>query len=217
MPPPPPAAFTRRERELVDRLRTPQAVQAWLSSLPYNWERQGPTCRTFRGVVRSGTAHCLEAALAAACILERHGHPPLLVDLESQDRLDHVALAFRQRGRWGAVARSRAPGLQGRKPVFRSVRALVRSYQAPYIDRTGRVVGYGVLDLRTLPTGRWRLDPGNVWHVEDALNANRHVPFPTPEREYRRWRRRFDAWWEENGRPEHAWPDHYPGRHRWMA
>lgn len=210
------AALTPREGALVRRLRTPEAVQRWLADLPYNWERRGPTARTFRGVVRTGHAHCLEAALAAACILERHGFPPLLVDIESTDRLDHVLFVFRRGGRWGSVARSRCPGLHGRRPVFRDLASLVRSYRAPYVDQTGRVEGFGVLDLRTLPTGRWRLDPGNVFHVEDALNANRHTPLPTPETEYRTWKAKFDLWWEANGRPAHAWPEHYPDRHLWM-
>jgi hypothetical protein len=216
---PPSLALTPRERALVGRLRTPEQVQRWLSRLPYNWERRGPTARTFRGVVRTGTAHCLEAALSSAFILEQHGLPPLLLDIESEDRLDHVLHVFRRDGRWGAVGRSRCPGLHGRKPAFRSLEALVRSYMAPYIDQTGRVKGFGVLDLRGLPTGRWRLSPGNVFHVEDALNANRHVPLPTPEREFRRWKARFDAWWDANGRPPHEWPVHYPARDQslWMA
>jgi hypothetical protein len=213
-----PPRFTPTERAIVDRLRTPQQVQRWLCGLPYNWERRGPTARTFRGVVRTGTAHCLEAALASACILEQHGVPPLLLDIESTDRLDHVLHVFRHDGRWGAVGRSRCPGLHGRHPVFRDLPALVRSYMAPYIDQTGRVKGFGVLDLRDLPTGRWRLARGNVFHVEDALNDNRHAPLPTPEREYRKWKGRFDSWWEAQGRPPHEWPVHYPARdrRRWM-
>lgn len=212
------AAFTAREQAVLGRLRTPEQAQRWLSALPYNWERRGATARTFRGVVRTGTAHCLEAALSAACVLERHGFPPLLMDIESEDLLDHVLFVFRRDGRWGAVGRSRCPGLHGRRPAFRSLRALAKSYSAPFIDATGRVKGYGLLDLRDLPTDRWRLDPGNVWHVEDALNANRHAPLPTPEREYRRWKARFDAWWEAEGRPAHRWPDFpdYPGRETWM-
>lgn len=217
--PPPRLSLTPRERELVLRLGTPQKVQRWLSGLPYNWERRGATARTLRGVVRHGTAHCLEAALSSACILEQHGVPPLLLDIESTDRLDHVLHVFQRGGRWGAVGRSRCPGLHGRKPAFRSLEALVRSYMAPYIDQTGRVKGYGLLDLRSLPTGRWRLDRGNVFHVEDALNANRHTPLRTPELEFRIWKRRFDRWWEANGRPEHSWPMHYPAKDRalWLA
>lgn len=200
----------------MERLRTPEAVQAWLNRLPYNWERRGETARTLRGVVRHGSAHCLEAALSAATLLERRGHPPLLMDLESTDRLDHVLYVYRRDGRWGSVARSRCPGLHGRKPAFRDLRTLARSYQAPFIDATGRVRGYGLLDLRDLPTGRWRLAEGNVWHVEDALNENRHRPLPTPEATYRFWKRRFDRWWEARGRPAHQWPLHYPDRRLWL-
>ncbi len=209
-------AFTAREGALVNRLRTPEQVQAWLSGLPYNWERRGETARTFRGVVRAGTAHCLEAALSSACILEQHGFAPLLLDIESTDRLDHVLHVFQRRGRWGAVARSRCPGLHGRKPLFPSLRALAKSYSAPFIDTTGRVKGFGLLDLRDLPTGRWRLSAGNVFHVEDALNDNRHTPLPTPEAEYRKWKTRFDAWWAAHGKPAHEWPVHYPDRRLWM-
>ena len=61
---------------MIARLRTPAAVQDWLNNLPYNQEKGGETLRSFRGVVRHGTAHCLEAALSAAVILEQHRHPP---------------------------------------------------------------------------------------------------------------------------------------------
>jgi hypothetical protein len=99
-----------RVRRLIRRLRTPEAVQAWLERMPYNWERDGETLSTLPTVLRRGSAHCLEAALAAATILECHGHPPILLDLESVDLLDHVLLLFRRNGRFGTVARSRDPG-----------------------------------------------------------------------------------------------------------
>lgn len=210
--------FTPKERTLVDRLDTPEKVQSWLSAMPYNWERRGETARTFRGVVRTGTAHCLEAALSAACILEQHGFPPLLIDVESVDLLDHVLFVFQRDGKWGAIGRSRCHGLHGRKPVFSSLAALAKSYSAPFIDTTGRVKGWGLLDLRDLPTGQWRLSSHNVFHVEDALNDNHHHPLPTPEREYRKWKARYDTWWEAHGRPAHDWPafPDYPFRDTWM-
>ena len=135
------------ERQLIRRLRTPMQVQRFLNALPYNIEPRGDTLRSFRQVLRHKTAHCLEAALFAACVLEHHGYPPLLMGLESADYLDHVIFVYRHRGRWGSVARSRDPGLHGRKPVFRSPRALAESYFDPYIDLTGRVTGYSVVSL----------------------------------------------------------------------
>ena len=101
-------------------------------------------------MVRHRTAHCLEAALAAAVILEQHGFPPLVLSFESIDELDHVLFVYRRRGRWGSVARSRDPGLHGRKAAFATPRALALSYVDPYVDLTGRIIGYAVADLRTL-------------------------------------------------------------------
>ena len=108
---------------MIASLRTPAAVQRWLNAMPYNQERAGETLRSFRGVVRTGTAHCYEAALAAAVVLEQHGYPPLVLSFESIDQLDHVIFVYRDRGRWGSVARSRDPGLHGRRPVFAQPRA----------------------------------------------------------------------------------------------
>ena len=208
--------FTPAERRLVEALRSPRQVQRWLNALPYNWERRGETARTFRGVVRTGQAHCLEAALSAATILEQHGYPPLLMDLCSADQLDHVLFLFRGPRGWGTVARSRCPGLHGRAPVYPSVPALVRSYMPPYIDATGRIEAYGVLDLRTLPRQDWRLGRRHAFFIEDALNEHDHRPSPTPPAVYRKWRAFYDAWAEAEGHPPHAWPERgYPDQRRW--
>src|SRR5215213_397795 len=161
--------FTPAERRLIRRLRTPMAVQRFLNRLPYNTEPGGDTLRGFRQVARRRTAHCLEAALFATCVLEQHGYPPLLMGLESIDLLDHVIFVYRYRGKWGSVARSRDPGLHGRKPVFRSPRALAESYCDPYIDYTGRVTGYSVVHLRVMGSYDWRFSRRNVWAVERML------------------------------------------------
>jgi len=123
----------------VSRLRTPSQVQSYLNRLPYNYERTGNSLRSFRSVVRHGSAHCLEAALFAATVLEYHGYPPLVISFESIDKLDHVIFVYKLDGRWGSIARSRDPGLHGRRPVFPSTRALAASYMDTYVDFTGRV------------------------------------------------------------------------------
>ena len=148
-------------------------MQRYLNGLPYNTEPPpgGETLRSFRGVVRPGTAHCLEAALAAAVILEQHGYPPLVLSFESIDKLDHVLFVYRENGRWGSVARSRDPGLHGRKPVFRTARALATSYFEPYVDFTGRITGYAVVDLRH--AGRLRLAAVGEERLEGGADADR--------------------------------------------
>jgi hypothetical protein len=192
---PPTLPFTRAERRIVDTLRTPSAVQAWLNAMPYNTEVGGGTQRSFRGVVRHGKAHCMEAALSAATILEQHGYPPLVMSLESIDQLDHVIFIYRGRHGWGSVARSRDPGLHGRKPVFRGPRQLALSYVDTYVDLTGGIRGYGVADLRTL-MGRydWRLSPTNVWAVEQALIDLPHRAIRTDPVRIERLRRKYRAY-----------------------
>jgi hypothetical protein len=207
------SALTRAERSLVGRLRTPRAVQRWLRALPYNWEQDGETLRSFRGVVRRGTAHCLEAALAAAFLLEQHGYPPLLLSFESVDRLDHVLYAYRQDGRWGSVARSRDPALHGRKPVFRTARELARSYMDPYVDLSGRVTGYAVADLRELGDYDWRLSERNIWKVERWLIGYPHRPLPMSEARYQRALERYKRF--KTRYPDHK-PTYFEDRHTWM-
>jgi hypothetical protein len=190
---PPPHAFTPAERRLLRRLRSPADVQDFLNGLPYNTEPppDPATLRTFRGVVARHTAHCLEAALTAAVILEQHGYPPLVMSLESVDALDHVIFIYRQRGRWGSVARSRDPGLHGRKPVFRTRRDLALSYCDPYIDLTGQVKAYGSVDLRVLGAYDWRLSAGNVYKVERLLFDIPHRPIRSSPQRVRRLRARY--------------------------
>lgn len=202
--------FTPSERRIVQRLSTPSAVQRWLRSIPYNWEA---TVRTFRGVVRERRANCLEAVLAAATVLEARGHAPLVLDLESQDGLDHVLYLFRERGRWGSIGKSRDPGLHGRKPVFRRVRDLVYSYVDPYVDGSGRIVGYAVFDLDTLTRADWRLAPTNVPSVERGLIEGRHKPLRTSDRRYESVLERYRAFRARH--PDRPVVD-YPCRHRWM-
>jgi hypothetical protein len=205
-------SFTPTERRLIKRLRTPHAVQLFLNRLPYNTEPNGDTLRSFRQVVRHKTAHCLEGALFAACVLEQHGYPPLLLGLESVDLLDHVIFVYRHRGRWGSVARSRDPGLHGRKPVFRSPRALALSYCDPYIDYTGRVKCYSVVDLNeAMGSYDWRFSKRNVWAVENMLLKVKQLPVRRSLKRTNRERRRY----REHMAKYKKKPLYYRGREKW--
>ena len=212
---PPRAAFTRPERRIIERLRTPAAVQDFLNGLPYNTEPPPgrATLRSFRGVVRHGTAHCLEAALAAAVILEQHGYPPLVLSFESIDELDHVLFVYQARGRWGSIGRSRDPGLHGRRAVFATARALALSYVDPYVDFTGRITGYTVVDLREVMDGYdWRLSERNVWKVERVLLDLPHRPIRSSDRRIDALRARYRAYRAAHGRKP---VEYYRNRDRW--
>ena len=213
--------FTAAERRLIARLRTPLDVQRYLNALPYNTEPPPgrATLRSFRGVVRHHTAHCLEAALFAATVLEQHGYPPLVISFESIDELDHVIFVYRSKAQgprpkalWGSVARSRDPGLHGRKPVFATPRALAASYVDTYVDLTGRVEAFALVDLRVMGNYDWRLSNRNVWKVERMLLDTKHQPLRMSEARFRDFRTRYRAF-------KVKYPDRkplfYEGREKW--
>lgn len=211
---PPLSRFSKRERQIIDACTTPARVQAWLNQLPYNREPGGETQQSFRTVIARNQAHCLEAALAAAVILEQHGYPPRVLSFESEDGLDHVIYVHQGRdGRWGSIARSRDPGLHGRKPVFRTARALAQSYVEPYIDDTGRITAYAVVDLRELMGSYdWRLSTRNLWKVEQELIDLSHRPLVSSDRRIARLRARYRAF---RARFPGRKPLFYSGRDRW--
>ena len=211
---PPLAAFTPAERKIIRACRTPLRVQQYLNALPYNTEPppERAKLRSFRGVVRYGTAHCLEAALAAAVILEQHGYPPLVLSFESIDNLDHVLFVYRRNGRWGSIGRSRDAPLHGRRAVFRTPRDLALSYVDGYVDLTGRVTGFTVVDLRVLGEYDWRLSEHNVWKVERMLLDTPHQSIRSANARINRLRARYRAF---KAKFPDLKPTDYRGRERW--
>lgn len=205
--------FTKREWDIVQSNRTPEQVQRFLRTIPYNRELNGETCYSFRRVLRENRAHCLEGALVAAVILEQHSYPPIFVSIESQDKLDHVLLLFKRKGRFGSVARSRDIGLHGRKPVFRTVRDLVMSYFDPYIDKTGRITGYGVASLYELWNYDWRFSMRNMWKVERHLQDMPHRTLNSSDARYEKTLCRYMEFHSQN--PDRS-PDYFASRSLWL-
>ncbi|HAF12743.1 MAG TPA: hypothetical protein DCK93_06995 [Blastocatellia bacterium] len=211
--PPGPESFTKREQRLIQSLRSPAQVQRFFSSMPYNRERNGGTLRSFREVVRSNEAHCLEAAVGAAVILEQHGYPPLLLDIESQDLLDHVIFVFQKDGLWGSIGRSRDIGLHGRRPLFRSLRDLTWSYFDPYVDFSGRIKGYGLTNLYELGNYDWRFATKNMTKIENHLRALPHRRLPSSDKRYQKLLARYKKY--KKRYPDRS-PAYYDNRNQWM-
>jgi hypothetical protein len=178
------AAFTAAELAVFRRLSTPAKIQRFLDDLPYNKETDGVTCRSPRRVLRDRTAHCMEGALFGAAALRMLGHPPLLLDLEAVRDDDHVLAIFRQRGCWGAVAKSNYSGLRYREPVYRTLRELVMSYFEHYYnlrrEKTLRRYSRPV-NLARFDASGWMTSEKDPWHVPKYLCEIAHRRLlPTP-------------------------------------
>jgi hypothetical protein len=161
--------FTPAELRVFRRLRTPGQIQHFLDhGLAYNKEPDGPTCRSPRRVLRDRTAHCMEGALFGAAALRMLGHPPLLLDLEAVRDDDHVLAIFRQRGHWGAIAKSNYTGLRFREPVYRTLRELVMSYFEHYYNLSGEKTlrRYSrPINLRRFDRIGWMTSEKDVWEI----------------------------------------------------
>jgi hypothetical protein len=170
--------FQARELSLLRRLNTPERIQRFLDEVDYNKEEDGPTCRSPRRVLRDRLAQCLEGALFGAAALRVQGWGPLLLDLEAVHDDDHVLAIFRQRGCWGAVAKSNYAGLRFREPVYRSLRELAMSYFEHYYnpdgEKTLRTYSRPV-NLRRFDRIGWMTSEQDLWPISDYLFSIPHT------------------------------------------
>jgi len=177
--------FNPRERRVFTRLKTPEKIQRFLDEeLGYNMERQGPTCYSPRLVLRRGFAHCMEGGLFGVAALRAQGFPPLLVDLEAVRDDDHVLAVFKQRGHWGAIAKSNYAGLRFREPVYRTLRELAMSYFEHYFNPAGEKTlrNYSrPVNLARFDHLQWMTAEEDVWFIPHYLLRIRHTPLLTPE------------------------------------
>ncbi len=132
--------LNKKEEAFFRKLSTPEKIQDYLDTLPFNFEKSGPTFYSPRMVLREGKAHCIEAACLAALALWYHGAEPLILDLRSlRYDFDHVVTLFRRNGYWGAISKTNHGVLRYRDPVYRTVRELVLSYfHEYYLTTTGK-------------------------------------------------------------------------------
>jgi hypothetical protein len=176
--------FNPRELALFRRLKTPYMIQRFLDEeIVYNKEPEGITSRSPRRVIRDRVAQCMEGAMFAAAALRMIGHPPLLWDLEATRDDDHVLAVFRERGLWGAIAKSNYSGLRFREPVYRSLRELAMSYFEHYFNlaREKTLRGYSrPVSLTRFDHRDWMTAEQDVWFVAEYLCTLSHIPLLTP-------------------------------------
>jgi hypothetical protein len=178
-----PDAWTRPELAALRPLTTPGRIQAFVDALAYRAE-DAPACP--RRVLAERRAHCYDGALFAAAALRRIGHRPLLVDLQAVRDDDHVLAVFRERGCWGAVAKSNFSGLRFREPIHRSIRELALSYFDDYFNLRGE----RTLRRYSVPFDLARFDALGWTHRDDVLpgiaghlDGARHHRLLTPAQE----------------------------------
>ena len=167
--------LTDGETERLRRLQPPWRIQERLDAMDY--VSAGKGCRSPRRVLRERRVQCMDGALFAAAALRVQGHPPLIMDLEAVQDVDHVVAVFRVNGLWGAIARSNYSGLRYREPLYRSLRELALSYFESYFNlrREKTLRRYSVpVDVSRFDRRSWMTAEDDLWDIPEHLVGVRH-------------------------------------------
>jgi len=158
----------------------PYHIQVFLNQLQYN---PGKDCKSPKRVLEVGTAHCSEGAYFAAAALRRLGYRPLVVDLAAENDDDHVLAVFRERDRWGCIAKSNTTVLRFREPVYRSIRELAMSFFDLYFNIEGEksLRQYSIpLDLSQFDARQWETTDEDLNYISEHLGAIKHYRILRP-------------------------------------
>jgi hypothetical protein len=175
--------FTQKELRKLRSLKDPHGIQMFLDDAPYHL---ADTAWSPRRVLAEQTAHCLEGAIFAAAALQAIGYPPLLLDFEAEQDTDHVIAIFRERGCWGAVAKSNYTGCRWREPVYRTLRELALSYFNVYCNlrRERTLRRYSVpVNLKRFDGQHWMTTDKPVWFIVYHLFEIKHYSLLTKAQE----------------------------------
>lgn len=172
--------WTKAELALFKRLSSPIKIQRYLNQIAYDpdYATSSP-----RWVIKERKANCFEGALFAAAALRQLGHPPRLVDVRSWNDDDHVIAVFKERGHWGAVAKSNYTVLRFREPVYRDIRELVISYFDVYFNPIGQKTMRSYsrpLDMAQFDRRDWMTTDEDLEYIGDKLDAIKHNRVLTP-------------------------------------
>jgi hypothetical protein len=176
--------LTHRETRFLRSLDPPWRIQKYLDAIAY--DVKGAHCRSPRRVIREEMAQCMDGAMFAAAALRAQGRPPLIVDLEAVQDDDHVLAVFRERGRWGAIARSNYSGLRYREPVHPTIRSLVLSYFESYFNLRREKTLRRHSNPRSLSRFdriSWMTSEEDLWEIPRWLETIRHRRLLSPAAE----------------------------------
>ncbi len=173
-------AFTHAELRKLRSLKNPYGIQRYLDDMPYHL---ADTSFSPRQVLRENTSHCFEGAMLAAAALRANGYPALVLDLEAEHDTDHVIAIYKERGHWGAIAKSNYTGCRYREPVYRTLRELALSYFEVYFnlrrERTLRTFSRPV-NLKRFDNKNWMTTEEPLWFIAEYLFTIHHTPLLEP-------------------------------------
>ena len=168
--------WSANELRLLEKLKSPFAIQGFLDSVEYSSDS---FYRSPRRVMADRKAHCADGAFFSAMALRRLGFPPLIMELAAVRDDDHLLAPFMIRGKYGAIAKSNFMFLRYREPVYRTLRELVMSYFEGYYNLDGErsLRTYSAtLNLARFDHLCWWSDDSAMDRIIPSLESAKHFP-----------------------------------------
>ena len=73
---------------------------------------------------------------------------------------------------------------------FRSIEALARSYYDPFIDKTGELIAYKLLNLDDSSVD-WRRSKRNLWKLEQFVVNSKHTKLKFARSRYQKFHQKY--------------------------
>ncbi len=165
--------LSKDELKQFKKINTPNKIQDYLDSIPFNFEIDGETCMSPRRVLRTKKANCIEGAMLAATALWIQGEAPLIVSLKvEKGDFDHAITLYKKNGFWGAISKTNHSVLRFRDPVYKTVRELVMSYFHEYfLVSTGKktLKGYSrPVNMKKFGK-KWVTEERDLWEIGEEI------------------------------------------------
>lgn len=164
--------WNKTELKTLKKLSSPRKIQDFLDKLNYNTDG---ICRSPKEVMRTRKAHCMDGALFAATALEQLCYQPLIMDLRAVNDDDHVIALFKEKGLWGAVAKSNTTLLRYRDPIYKNLRELAMSYFFAYFNTKGDMsLQEYSRSFNLKKISDWQFSKNNLEYIGEKLDKTRH-------------------------------------------
>jgi hypothetical protein len=169
----------KKELLFLEKYNTPNKIQDYLDSIPFNFERKGETCMSPLRVLKSGKAHCIEGAMFAAAALYANGEKPLVMNFKvAKGDVDHCVALYKKNGYWGAISKTNHAVLRFRDPVYKTPRELAMSFYHEYfLSKDGKktLKGYSPV-INLLRFGKdWIISKEDLWDIAEYVFEIKHI------------------------------------------
>ncbi len=176
--------LSKQELALIKKLSTPQKIQDFLDSVPFNFELKGETYMSPRRMLEKKKAHCFEGAIFAYLALQYHGIQSYLVDLKvkksAKEDSDHIICIFKMNNYWGAISKTNHSVLRWRDPIYKSIRELAMSFYHEYFlsDGVKTIESFSKpFDLFKKFGTNWITETEDLDNIALAIDKSPHIDF----------------------------------------